>query len=220
MNYANLTDCRNFPWLFFPGMKISWRKFHENKFQEIFFPWNWKFQENISIPRNGKFHEKNIAWLKIPWKTIPLHISFMTENILITRKRKFHDKIIPWQKIPLVNNDFHDRIFHDGIDYMNENSITENSLSENFLRFHPLAGNQLKATRGFSKHLQYCIAFCDNLSLHLERCGSACIQNNEKIIWFGPLCGRISTPDASRVIGMEPDTIIRRDGLLGRVNLK
>ena len=103
---------------------------------------------------------------------------------------------------------------------MNENSITENSLSENFLRFHPLAGNQLKATRGFSKHLQYCIAFCDNLSLHLERCGSACIQNNEKIIRFGPLCGRISTPDASRVIGMEPDTIIRRDGVLGRVNLK
>ena len=128
-------------------MKISWRKFHENKFQEFFFPWNWKFQENISIPRNGKFHEKNIAWLKIPWKTIPLHISFMTENILITRKRKFRDKIIPWQKIPLVNNDFHDRIFHDGIDYMNENSITENSQSKNFLWFHPLAGKQLKATR-------------------------------------------------------------------------
>ena len=190
----------------------------------IFFSWNFPFLGIDIFSWNFQFHGKKISWNLFSWNF--LHEIFIPGKkshgkfLQSCRKRNFHDKIIPWQKIPLVNNDFHDRIFHDGIDYINENSITENSLSENFLRFHPLAGNQLKATRGFSKHLQYCIAFCDNLSLHLERCGSACIQNNEKIIWFGPLCGRISTPDASRVIGMEPDTIIRRDGVLGRVNLK
>ena len=120
-----LNGLQEFSMTFFSGMKISWRKFHEKKFHEKYFPWKWKFQENRSIPRNRKFHEKNIPWLKIPWKTIPLHISFVTENILITRKRKFHEKNIPWEKIPLVIHDFHERIFHDGIGYINENSYVK-----------------------------------------------------------------------------------------------